>query len=205
MQKLAPALVLAAAVTLAGCSSSATTTTTTTTVTAAETLNARDTGQAAQANLNAADNAPLKFGSAALAGPVPATITPFSLTGTGNTGTVTWTTTAGKLTVYHANAPGFNANSSAPPPATWTLKGRTCHFTATFSKGSFRQTGNFGGKGGTDVSSSWHGSYVVTATGYAPLKTGQARCGFDSTGAVEASGASITFSATGTMTARRPG
>jgi hypothetical protein len=204
MRKVISVLTLTAAVTLAGCSSSATKTTTTTTVTAAETLSAKDTGTAAQANLNAADNAPLKFGSAALTGPVPATITPFTLTGNGNTGTVTWTTTAGKVTVYHANDPGFNANSSAPPPATWTLHGKTCHFDATFSKGTFRQTGDFGGKGGTDVSTSWHGTYVITATGDALLKAGQAKCSFDSTGAVEESGASITFSATGTMTAKQP-
>lgn len=207
MNKLTAGLALAAAITLAGCASSSTTTTktTTTTITAAETLTAKVTGKAAAANLNSSSNAPLAFGSATLTGPIPATIKPFTLTGNGNTGTVTWTTTAGPLTVYHANAPGFNANSSAPPPATWTKDGTTCRFLATFSKGTFKQTKPFGRKDGTAVSSAWHGNYVITATGYAPLKAGQTACSFPDTGTVEENGAAITFTAAGVMTAKRAG
>ena len=156
------------------------------------------TGEAAAANLNSsASNAPLTFGSAVLSGPVPATIRPFTLTGNGNKGTVTWATTAGKLTVFHQSGPGYDTNSNAPPPATWTLTGKTCHFTATFSKGTFRQVGAFG------ASTAWHGTYVVTAVGYALLAKGKTTCSFTSTGPVEASGAGIRFAASGPMTVHR--
>lgn len=198
MSRPVAGLVLAAALTLAGCASASSTTAATShataPVTGTETLAASVTGKAAAANLNSNSNAPLTFGSATLTGPVPATIRPFTLTGNGNKGTVSWATTAGKLTVYHASAPGYDTASNAPLPATWTLTGRTCHFTATFSKGTFKQVGAFG------TSTAWHGDYVVTAVGYALLAKGKTACSFTSTGAVEASGAGIRFAASGPMT-----
>ena len=191
---LAAAAVAAAA--LAACSSSSSSTTAAP-VKGTETLSAAVTGQAAAANLNSSSNAPLSFASAALTGPVPATITPFVLGG-GNapTGTVTWKTSAGSLTVYHADSPAFVKinKSGAPPPATWTQAGKTCHFSTVFDAGTFRQVGKFAG------ATSWSGAFKITASGYAPLAKGKTACGFTTTGPVEASGASIVFSAAGPLT-----
>jgi hypothetical protein len=183
---LALAAAAVAALALAACSSSATVTTGT------ETLRATVTGKAAAANLNNPNqNAPLAFGTATLAGPVAGSIKPFTLTGSGCKGTVTWITSAGPLTVNHAATPCPNPN--APPPATWTLHGKTCHFTADFSTGTFSQAS------GLFTATTWHGNYKVTAKGYAPLTKGKTTCSFQDTGAVEASGASIVFSASGAM------
>jgi hypothetical protein len=202
--------VLAAALALAGCSSSPAGTAAGTAsphasaVSRTETLSALVTGRAAAANLNnSSPSAPLTFGSATLSGLVPATIKPFALTGgNGNKGSVTWQTSAGALTVYHVSAPGYDSNSNTPPPATWTLDKATgtCHFTSVFSKGTFTQTGRFGGAHGGPVASAWHGGYTVTAQGYAPLSKGKTACSFTSTGAVQDSGASVRFTASGPVT-----
>ena len=191
---LAAAVVTAAA--LAACSSSSSTMTAAP-VKGTETLSAAVTGEAAAANLNSNSNAPLSFSSAALTGPVPATIKPFTLGGgNGPTGTVTWKTSAGSLTVYHADSAAFVKinKSGAPPPATWTQAGKTCHFTTVFDAGTFRQAGKFAG------ATSWSGTFKITAAGYAPLVKGKAACSFENAGAVKASGASITFTASGPMT-----
>jgi hypothetical protein len=186
------ALAAACALATAGCSSSSSSSPA---VTGTETLSASVTGAAAAASLNSsAQNAPLAFGKATLTGPVAATITPFTLTGNGSSGTVTWVSTAGPLTVYHQSAPGFSSNSNTPPPATWTLANGICHFVATFSKGSFHQVG------GAFVTTAWSGNYVVTASGYSPLAKGKTTCSFPDTGAVLPVGAAISFSATGPMT-----
>jgi hypothetical protein len=162
-----------------------------------ETLTAAVTGSAAAANLNNSNpNAPLNFTKAVWTGPVATSVAPFVLGGDGNKpGDVTWTTPAGKVTVYHAPAAGYT-NNNAPPPAVWTKSGTTCHFTSTFSKGSFHYvsgTGQFAGAtGGT-------GSYVLTAVGSAPLDAGKTVCSFPNVGNVTADGAAITFVATGPL------
>jgi hypothetical protein len=182
---LAAAAVAAAA--LAACSSSATVTTGT------ETLSAQVTGKAAAANFNnPANNAPLAFGHAALAGPVPATITPFTLTGNGTKGIATWITSAGPLTVTHDQT--SPADPNGPPPATWTKSGSSCHFSTVFSAGTFKEIG------GAFQSTAWSGTYKVTAAGTAPLLKGKTACGFNTTGNVIADGAVITFAASGPMT-----
>lgn len=187
-RSLALAAAVVAAAALAACSSS---TTAATPVKGTETLSAAVTGQAAAANLNSNSNAPLAFGMATLTGPVAGTIKPFTLTGNGCKGTVTWITSAGPLTVNHAATPCPDPN--APPPATWTKSGKTCHFTADFSTGTFSQAS------GLFTATTWHGNYKVTAKGYAPLAKGKTACSFENMGAVEASGASIVFSATGPL------
>lgn len=185
-RSLALAAAAVAAAALAACSSS------TATETGTETLSATVTGQAAAANLNNPNqNAPLTFGTATLAGPVTGTIKPFTLTGSGCKGTVTWVTSAGPLTVNHAASPCPNPN--APPPATWTESGKTCHFTADFSAGTFSQAS------GLFTATTWHGNYKVTAKGTAPLLKDKTACGFTTTGKVIADGASIVFSASGPM------
>ena len=169
-------------------------------MTGTETLTAVATGSSAAANLNNSNpNAPLSFPQGVWAGPVSTTLKPFVLGGNGNKpGDVTWTTPAGKVTVYHAQAAGFT-NSNAPPPATWTKTGTTCYFTTTFSKGSFHYvsgTGKFDGATGDT------GSYLVTAAGYAPLASGKTTCSFPDIGNVENNGAKITFTAAGPITVR---
>jgi hypothetical protein len=185
---LAAAAVAAAALT--ACSS--TSSSTAAPVTGTETLSATVTGQAAAANLNSSSNAPLSFATGTLTGPVAGTIKPFILGGgNGCKGTVTWITSAGPLTVNHAASPC--PNPDAPPPATWTKSGITCHFTADFSAGTFRQAS------GLFTATTWHGTYKVTAEGYAPLLKGKTACGFSTTGNVAADGASIVFSASGPL------
>ena len=201
------ALALAAA--LAGCSSSGSTSAKTTTsaspsasvMTGTETLTATVTGSAAAANLNNSNpNAPLNFTKAVWTGPVATSVAPFVLGGNGNKpGNVTWTTPAGKITVYHAPAPGSASSSSTPPPAIWKLTGTTCHFTSTFARGSFHYvsgTGKFAGAaGGT-------GRYILTAVGSAPLSSGKTTCSFPNVGNVASTGAAVTFVAAGPMTVR---
>jgi ABC-type oligopeptide transport system substrate-binding subunit len=184
---LAAAVVAAAA--LAACSTS-----TAATVTGTETLSATVTGKAAAANFNNSNpSAPLAFGMATLAGPVAGTIRPFTLTGGSNKGTATWVTSAGPLTVSHQSADPASS-SNAPPPATWTRKNGVCHFATTFDFGTFQQIA------GALAATTWHGTYKVTASGYAPLLKGKTACGFTTTGNVITDGAVITFSASGPMT-----
>lgn len=188
-------LAVAAALTVAGCASAPAATT----VNGTETLTATVTGKAAAANLNSSSNAPLTFGSAALSGPVAGTIKPFTLTGSGPQGTATWRSSAGPLTVFHKSSDPASS-SDAPPPATWTLNGRTCHFTTEFDYGTFTQdrvsSGGF-------AATTWHGTYTIRARGNAPLLKGKKSCGFTTTGPAVASGASIVFTAAGPLVKKR--
>jgi hypothetical protein len=194
------AIALLAALTLAGCSSSASVKakpSVPVTTSGTETLTAVDTGAAAAANLNSNSNAPLTFPEATWTGPVSVTVKPFTLPGSGGSGgnaaaTVTLDTPSGNATVHHSanQAPGAN-DPNQPPPATWSKAGTTCRFVTTFSKGTvtfLSGTGRFKG-----AASPAAGTYLVTAQGYAPLKPGEARCGFDTTGPVQDSGAQVKF------------
>jgi hypothetical protein len=171
-------------------SSSASTATTSGT----ETLHGADTGSAAAASLNSNSNAPLQFRVFTYSGLVNLTVKPFTLPG-GN-GPIGTNTLPGGLRVHHVSVLP-SSSSNAPPPTTWTLKGGNCYFTSTFDKGSYTvvtgSTGKFAGATG-------HGSYLITATGSAPLAKGKTTCSFSSTGPVSAQGASITFSASGPLT-----
>jgi len=193
---------LLAVLAIAGCSSSSTSTakaktSVPATTSGTETLTAVTTGAPAAANLNSSSNAPLTFPHGIWTGPVAVTVTPFTLPGSGGSdgnaaATVTLDTPAGNVTVHHSanQAPGAS-NTNAPPPATWSLAGKTCWFTTTFSKGTVQflsGTGKF--KGATSPAP---GTYLVTAQGYAPLKSGQTKCGFNTTGPVEDDGAQIKF------------
>ena len=164
-----------------------------------ETLTATVTGADAAANLNSNSNAPLTFPEGTWAGPVATTLKPFSLGGNTNQGDASWTTPAGRSTVFHKSAPGYT-NQNAPPPATWKKTGTTCGFTATFSKGAFsflpaKSTGEFARLTGT-------GTYVVTAQGSAALKSGDSgkACSFLTISKITDSGAEIHFTATAPVT-----
>jgi len=58
--------------------------------------------------------------------------------------------------------------------------------------------GTFAEIGGKLASTTWHGTYLITADGYAPLKG--KTCSFPNIGAVRSKGASVKFTATGAMT-----
>jgi hypothetical protein len=179
-----------AAVSVAGCSSSSSSSAGANTP-ATETLSASVSGAAAAANFNSNSNAPLAFSEATLTGAVSATIKPFNLGGGPGAGTATWHTSDGTITLHHVPAPGTNTSNNAPPPATWTLSGKTCRFTADFGSGTFSRTG------GTFPLKSWHGTYKVSAQGSAPLVSRRHLCSFSTIGKVETTGASVTFEATG--------
>ena len=161
-----------------------------------ETVTAIDTGKAAADNLNSSSNAPLTFPQADWAGPVATTVKPFTLPGSGNSGnaaaTVTFVTPAGHVTVHHsANQVPGSSNQNTPPPATWTKAGTTCYFVTTFSKGTatfLSGTGKFKGAVSTGT-----GSFLVTARGYAPLKSGQTKCSFTTITNVQDNGAETEF------------
>jgi hypothetical protein len=208
---LRPAAVIAllAALALAGCSSSSSTSakpSTPVTTSGTETLTAAVTGAAAASNLNSNSNAPLTFPEATWTGPVAVTVKPFTLPGSGgNSGnaaaTVTLDTPSGNVTVHHSanQAPGAN-DPNQPPPATWTKAGTTCRFVTTFSKGTvtfLSGTGRF--KGATSPAA---GTYLVTAQGDAPLKPGETKCGFDTTGPVQDAGAQVKFTASFPITVK---
>jgi len=165
--------------------------------TGTETLNAVVTGAEAAANLNSNSNAPLSFPEGTWAGLIATTLKPFSLGGgNANQGDASWTTPAGRSTVFHKNAPGYSNNSA--PPVTWAKSGADCTGHATFSKGAFqflpgKSTGEFARLTGT-------GTYLVTAQFTAPLKSGKTTCTFATIGKITDSGAKIDFTATAPAT-----
>ena len=180
---------------VAACSSSGSSSSSTTTTSGIETLHGAQTGSAAAADLNSNSNAPLQFPEFTYSGPVNLTVKPFTLPNSnGPSGT---NTLPGGLRVHHVSTlPASSSN--APPPATWTLKGSNCYFVATFDKGSYTvvsgSTGKFTGATG-------HGSYLITATGSAPLAKGKTTCSFSNLGGpVSTQGASIAFIGTGPLT-----
>lgn len=166
-----------------------------------ETLYGTVTGSAAAAQLNSNGGTPT-FPSFSYRGPVNLTVTPFALPGgPGPSGT---SILPGGLRVHHVSAlPASVSNGQAPPPTAWTYAGNgVCRFTATYDKGTYTvvsgSTGKFAGATG-------HGSYLITATGSAPAAmsgkpvTSVAGCAFPNTGKVGATGASITFTASGPL------
>ena len=193
---------LLAVLAIAGCTSSSSSTakaktSAPVTTSGTETLTAVAAGAAAAANLNNnSSNAPLTFPEGVWTGPVAVTVKPFTLPGNGGNGaaTVTLDTPAGNATVHHSanEAPGAS-NPNEPPPATWSKAGKTCYFVTTFSKGTVTfesGTGKFAG-----ATSAAAGTYLVTAQGYAPLKSGDTKCSFTTTSPVEDNGAQVKFTA----------
>ena len=165
-----------------------------------ETLYGQVTGSAAAKQLNST-NTPLTFPSFTYNGVVKLTVAPFTLPGgPGPSGT---DTLPGGLRVHHVSSLPASVNSGkTPPPAVWTYTGGRCHYVATFDKGVYTvvpgSTGKFAGAAG-------HGTYNIIATGYAPATmndkpvAGVAGCSFTTIGATSASGASITFTASGPL------
>ncbi len=181
---------VAIAASAAACSSSGSSSTATT---GTETLHGAATGSSAAANFNSSSNTPLKFPSFTYSGPVNLTVEPFTLPGgNGPSGT---STLPGGLRVHHVSTLPGSSNPNTPPPATWTLKGKNCYFTATFDKGNYTVVS---GSSGKFAGASGHGTYVVAASGWAPL-TGKT-CSFNSIGPVSSQGASIAFTASGPLT-----
>lgn len=164
-----------------------------------EIMTAEVTGSAAAANLNSSsNNAPLDFPDGVTwTGPVETSLKPFALGGPNN-GSAHWATPAGTLSVYHQSAPGYSNNNNQPPPATWTKTGTTCGFSTTFDKGAFRYVP--GQSTGTWKRVTGTGTYLLTAQGSAPLKSGKTTCTFDNIGKVSDSGALIKFTATAPIT-----
>jgi hypothetical protein len=165
-----------------------------TTTSGTETLHGAVTGSAAAASLNSSSNAPLQFPAFTYSGPVNLTVKPFTLPNSpGPSGT---NTLPGGLRVHHVSTLP-NSSSTSPPPTAWTLKGGNCYFIITFDKGSYTvvtgSTGKFAGATG-------HGSYLITATGSAPLAKGKTTCSFSNTGPVSTQGASIAFIGSGPLT-----
>lgn len=174
---------------VAACSSSPSTTSGT------ETIHAVASGSKAAANLNNSNpNAPIVLPVAVYSGPVNLTIKPFTL---GSSASGKTATLPGGLRVKHKSAPGFGGNT--PPAAKWTLTDGQCYFTTTFDKGTYTvepgSTGKFAGATG-------HGTYVLTAAGWAPLSKGKKTCSFSSTGPFRSQGANITFNASGPLTVK---
>ena len=172
--------------------------------TGTETLTAIDTGTTAAEQLNAVGDTPLKFGEGVWAGLVNVTVKPFTLPGSNGdqAETVTFITPAGNVVIHHSanEEPGATGGL---PRADWTRTGRECRYTTTWSRGTFtflRGTGRF--EGATSQADS--GTFTVTAAGTAPLKAGQSKCGFATTGKVAAAGAEVKFLATGPLTAWPP-
>lgn len=167
-----------------------------------ETLYGQVTGSAAASQLNSQSNAPLTFPSFTYNGVVKLTVAPFTLPGgPGPSGT---DTLPGGLRVHHVSSlPAAERDGKAPPPAVWTYAGGRCHYVATFDKGAYTvvpgSTGKFAGAAG-------HGTYNITATGYAPAKmngkpvASVAGCSFTTIGTTSPSGASITFTGSGPLT-----
>jgi hypothetical protein len=181
---------------VAACSSSTSSSSAPTTTSGTESLHGSATGSEAAASLNSNSNAPLQFPVFTYSGPVNLTVKPFTLPNSnGPSGT---NTLPGGLRVHHVSALP-SSSSNAPPPATWTLKNGNCYFTATFDKGSYTvvtgSTGKFAGATG-------HGSYLITATGSAPLAKGKTTCSFSNIGPVSTQGASITFTGSGPLTVK---
>jgi hypothetical protein len=162
-----------------------------------EILHGADTGAAAAANLNSNSNVPLSFPVFTYSGPVNLTVKPFTLpSSNGRSGT---NTLPGGLRLHHVSSlPASSTNG--PPPATWIRTGDSCSFVATFDKGTYTvvsgSTGKFAGATG-------HGSYLITATGTAPLAKGKTSCAFPNTGNVSTQGASIIFAASGPITLKQ--
>jgi hypothetical protein len=175
------------------CSSSASSTSSAAT-SGTETMHGALTGSAAAASLNSNGSSQLQFPVFTYSGPVSLTVKPFTLPG-GNSSSGT-NTLPGGLRLHHVSA--LPSSSSNAPPVKWTLKGGNCDFVVTFDKGSYTvvtgSTGKFAGATG-------HGSYLITATGSAPLAKGTT-CSFSSVGLVSAHRASIAFAGSGPLTVK---
>jgi hypothetical protein len=183
------ALVLSAALAMAGCakSSPATPTVTPTPGVSTETITATITGAKAAADLNSHSSAPLVFPVMRFTGTVSTSVRRLSLGG-GKAGTSVFKTPAGHLDVRHVQ--------TSSGRRTWTgpLDG-VCMFTAVFSAGRWTATGGTGKFAGA----SGHGTFRVTASGATALKKHKTRCSAATTGRVQSAGAEITFTASGTL------
>ena len=184
------------AIAAAACSSTPSTTSGT------ETLSGTAGGQAAADNLNSNSNVSPVFQAFTFAGVVNTTNTNYTLPGGNNnavTGTDTFVTAAGNLTVTHTRT--YQAGNNVPP----TLTGKTgsvCIFTLTAEKGTYvavpaKSTGQFKNATG-------HGNYVITVNIGATLPAGKTACNINDFGPngpkAVAQGTSFVFKATGPLT-----
>jgi hypothetical protein len=162
-----------------------------------ETLTGVVSGAAAANLLNSNSNAPLKFTSLVFSGPVDTSISNVGLGG-GNskTATHTFVTPAGNFTVARTAKSGGQSQ-----PTVTGQSGNTCHFTLNGGTGIYKvvgskSTGKFAGATGS-------GTYALTIVASADLTEGKTTCSGNNTGNVVATGASITFKASGPLTLKK--
>jgi len=162
-----------------------------------ETITAAASGAAAANQLNSNGNAPLKFPSFVFSGPVDTSVTNASLGGgKAKTATHTFVTPAGNMTITHT----AKSNGQAQPSVTGQT-GNTCHFTQNGGTGVYKvdgskSTGKFAGATGS-------GTYAITVVASADLSAGKTTCSANNTGNALATGASITFKASGPLTLKK--
>jgi hypothetical protein len=162
-----------------------------------ETLTGVVSGVAAAKLLNANGNPPLKFTSLVFSGPVNTSISNVTLGGgKAKTATHAFVTPAGSFTVTRTVT-----SNGQPQPSVTGQTGNTCHFTANFGTGSYnvdgsKSTGKFAGATGS-------GTFSITVQASADLLAGKTTCSANNTGNVTATGASITFKASGPLTLKK--
>jgi hypothetical protein len=187
MRKLtAFAGVVALAVWLGACGSSSTSGT--------ETFTAVLAGAAAANNFNSNSNVGLTFRTLTFTGPVNTTATNVSLGGS-SSGSVTFHTAAGDFAVTHTQKTNGNEN-----PTITGKVGDTCHLkgsggTGTYTVDGSKSTGSFAGATGS-------GNYNINYAAAATLHPGDSTCTANNIGNVVATGASITFHASGPLTVK---
>ena len=162
-----------------------------------ETLTGVVSGAAAAKLLNSNSNPPLKFTSLVFRGPVNISISN-AVIGSGKSVTAThaFVTPAGNLTVTRT----VTSTGQAQPSVTGKT-GNTCHFTQNIGTGTYtvdssKSTGKFAGATGS-------GTFAVTIVASADLSAGKTTCSANNTGKVMATGALITFKASGPLTLKK--
>jgi hypothetical protein len=162
-----------------------------------ETLTGVASGAAAANQLNSNSNAPLKFPSLVFSGPVDTSISNAVLGGgKSKTATHAFVTPAGNFTVTRT----ITSKGQAQPSVAGQT-GNTCHFTQNAGTGTYtvdgsKSTGKFAGATGS-------GTYTVTIVASADLSAGKTTCSANNTGNALATGASITFKASGPLTLKK--
>jgi hypothetical protein len=149
-------------------------------------------GAAAANTFNSNSNTALSFHSLVFSGPVNTTATNVSLGSSAN-GPHTFHTPAGNLTVTHEQKTNGNEN-----PTITGKTGDTCHLkgsggTGTYTVDGSQSTGSFAGATGS-------GTYSISYVAAATLHPGDSTCTVNNIGNVVATGAAITFKASGPMT-----
>ena len=162
-----------------------------------ETLTGVMSGAAAAKLLNSNGNPPFVFPSMVFSGPVDTSTNNVSLgSGKSSTASHTFVSPAGYFTVTRT----IKSKGQAQPSVTGQT-GSTCHFTQNAGGGSYKvdgskSTGRFAGATGS-------GTFTLTILADADLLAGKTTCSANNTGNVLATGASVTFKASGPLTLKK--